>query len=393
LKAPDYVASLYAHVPATAPQEVTALVHVDNYPRAFIFKIPRGVTSTNIEPVSDAMQVRIVSPEQGTAFQAPVDKVAALVEVDAPEGSFADASGRAFVEVGIDEDLDHKLLNESPVVLNSDRQIAVVAQRLAPDGTLTLDSRVSDFRLDVPSTGLSELATELLGHIVVTGLGESWSEPVKILLDGAGPSIAAELRPGREIEAGSELEIRVFTDVPDLSGIQLVEAVFESATAAGAEKVPWELGKSDGSSGWIVKLPTEKLGLGPHTALIRATDKVGNLSDVLQEDLQIVAKRPEGTAASAAKKEPQLPNTVAGRVLYGNRPVVGATVALEALGVAAISPATSNEEGQFTISKVPPGKYAVKARGLVNNGYRKAEMELTVPALPKKPDPLTVKLQ
>jgi hypothetical protein len=140
-------------------------------------------------------------------------------------------------------------------------------------------------------------------------------------------------------------------------------------------------------------MPTDKLGLGPHTALIRATDKVGNRSEVLREDLRIVAKEPDDKASTPDKKEPQLPNTVAGRVYYGNRPIVGATVALEALGVAAISPVTSNDEGRFTISKVPPGKYAVKARALVNNGYRQAQMEVTVPALPKKPEPLTVKLQ
>jgi hypothetical protein len=394
LKSPDYSAQLYAYLQPNAPLEITALVDADDFPRAFVFSIPRAGTATGIPPADDVMAARFVTPEPRSVYRAPVDKVAATLEIDAPEGSFGFDESTSYVEVGVDIDRDGELRGEQTLTLRSDRQIEVSAKALSPAGALTLDTRVGDFRLDVPSTGLSDLSADLRAR-VVTNLGDQWSEPVEVAFDGAGPRIRAELAPGREIEQGSDLTVRVFTDVPDLSGVQLVEAVFDSleqAAAGDAEaKPPWVAAQSAGGASWVAVLKTDKLSIGRHTVLIRATDKVKNQGEVLREEVEIIAKRPV-RKPTPAEEQARLANTVTGSVMYDDERVPDARVVLEAAAGVQIAPVTSASNGSFTFYRVPPGAYTLSSEKVLNNRNRKAKLQITVPPRPKTLLPVTLNL-
>jgi hypothetical protein len=398
LKSPDYSARLYAFLGANAPQDVTAVVDADDYPRAFTFNITRGATDSAIRPADDAMGVRFVTPSPRSIYRAPVDMVAATLEVDAPEGSFGDEGSSAYVEVGVDIDRDGELREEQALVLKSDRQIEVAAKALSPGGSLTLDTRVGDFRLELPSTGLSDLSADLRGH-VVSPLGGMWSEPVEVVFDGAGPRIRDELVPGRVIERGSDLLVRVFADSPDLSGIQLVEAVFDALEQAapasdggGAEAKPaWIAALRESGESWVATLKTEKLALGRHTVLIRAKDKVGNPSEVLREEVDIVEKKPV-VKPTPAQDQAQQANTVTGSVMYYDERVPDARVVLESAAGPQIAPVTSGSDGGFTFRRVPPGAYTVKSEKVISNRNRKAEVQITVPPRPKPVPAVTLKL-
>jgi hypothetical protein len=206
------------------------------------------------------------------------------VEVDAPEeGSFSNEDGRSYVLVGLDWDLDGTIRNEpnEPVErLSSDRQVIVRAMNLQPEGTLTLDTVVRDFQLELDVTSSGKAA--VLRALLVTPYGESESAPVEILLDRQPPQIYAALHPvaepGNRIEQGTDLEVHVFTEqnAPDLSGIAEVKAAFETAVSSGAE-VNWVKAEQSGRE-WIAKLPTKDLLPGTYTVIYFAIDNVKNKS-------------------------------------------------------------------------------------------------------------------
>jgi hypothetical protein len=396
LRAPGYSAQLYAHLSASAPREVTVAIDVDDYPRAFVFRIPRNSSATEIQPADDMMNVRITSPDSGTAYRAPRDSVPTHMKVDAPEGSFGDSGNAAYIEIGLDADRDGELRDEQPLVLRSDRQIHVMATSLSPDGTLSLHTRVSDFVLEVPSTGFSDLAADLRGRLV-SRLGAESSNPVEILFDGSGPVVRAEFVPGRQIEVGTELGVRVFSNVNDLSGVQKVEAVFDSVelsgpAAAAEEKPPWEVAKSEGSESWIATLKTQDLGLGFHTVLVRATDKVGNVGPIFRDQIELVVKKPE-VKLTPEQEKARLANTVTGRVTWYGRQASAAKVTLESPAAPAMNPVTADADGGFSFEKVPPGAYTLKAESVINNKNRKGEVAITVPPRPATFAPVDLKLE
>ncbi len=300
LKGPSYEVSLHAELLRTGPPNVTAYVDVDDYPRAFVFKFARKEVrpDSEIPPETNVRDVRIVGPESGAAFR-PIDGRTTLkvkAEVDAPRGAFGYADRTSRVELGIDQKQQRTLVEGDPVaVRQSDRQVTVTAKGLSPDGSLALDTRVGDFEIDLP-TGLTNKKVNVIGRLVI-GETSSWSDPnhpVEVILDGAPPVIHADfpLPPGapapkdqdlREIptvEKGDELLVHVFMHDDDktleLSGVQKVEAVFDSEATKDAKPATPEIGLSDGKGGWTAKLNTKDVGLGIQTVRIWATDKVGN---------------------------------------------------------------------------------------------------------------------
>jgi len=380
LKAPDYSATLEARYLPDAPEEIQAFVNVDDYPRAFIFRQSRKTSSFDIKPSLDTREVRITSPQPGTAY-APQASLPVTMEIDAPDGSL--------VEIGIDRTGDGFLFDDPKTTVNSDRQVHVVARRLAPDGTLTLYPGVGDFQIAVPAIGLSNLQAALLARLQSPGQPEDrWSRPVPIVLDGAGPDLLVTLRPGREIEAGTKLEVIVSTNSPELSGIQQVEAIIESAAAGNAEdaNAPWKKAEPAADGKWIARLETDKLEPGPYGVLVRGTDKVGNSGEADPEDLKIVPKRTVRQLTEEEQKQRQA-NSVSGRVLYGGEPLANASVELEPAAVPAVK---TDSRGDFRFSKVPPGKYKLKVRGLFRNHYRLAETPIEVLPLPQKPTQVTL---
>jgi len=389
-KASKEAERLYAYLAADAPQVVTAQVHVDNNPRAFMFRIPRGVTNLKL-PLFKGPEVRIVRPMAGTAFNAAVKVVPTQIQVDAAEGLFDLENSTAFVQVGIDSQRDGELHNDAFSTLYSDRQVEIEATRLSPDGTLSLEAKVSDFNRQLPTEGLSDLEVDLLARVVING--ESiWSDPVTIKLDGAPPEIHVDDMP-KQVISGSDLEIHIRPTQDDRSGIAQVEALFETAGGATTDEVKWEPAKPDGNGGWVAVLKTAKAGLGPKAVLIRGTDNVGNVSAPVTENIEIVPK-PDTESVSAKETPPDVTNTVSGRAFYDNQPASASLTLVSAAG-ATVATKNSNDAGEFTFFKVPPGEYVLNAKSLaaIRNKRRTAEVKLNVLPRPQAASSVRVNLE
>ncbi len=387
IRDPTFSATLTGRVPPNVTDVVKATIDVDGYPRAFIFEIPPQATSRTFEPKKDPLAVRITSPERHKAFKAPDAVVPVVMEVDAPHDTFSEGTS-AIVAVGIDSDRDGELGDENappPRILRSDRQVSVAAKSFVLEGTLTLDTKISDFHLQLTSNSGEEYAW-VLGQLWAPPL-EATSDPVEIKLDRFGPAFEDIRVPG-EVEAGKDLNVNVFAS--DLSRIVKVEATFETLTSGNAEeeKPAWTPAQPDDGGRWVTKLKTDRVFPGTNqVVLVRATDEVGHVTEGRSYEVRIVDKPAEQKPGQQPQRKS---TTVSGKVMFKGAPLKDATVQFDPPLSPPIPPVKTNDSGQFEFRNVPPGKHNLWARGQANGYFRNAKMEIEIPDNATKPISVTL---
>ncbi len=385
LKPPAYEAALFSNLPSDGGGTMTVLVHVDGYPRAFVFNVPLGVSSANL-PEADLLDIRMRAPTNGKSFAAPIRTVPIEFQVDAPGIDFSSGAGE--IEVGIDSDRDRELRDEAGIILRSDRQASVALAGLMPGGRVTIETTIGDYQLDLPAPALTNAKVELLGR--VTGPDRTaWSVPVEIQLDGTAPNVRrVELKPPGTLAVGEKLEAVVYAS-DELSGVTKVEVALdttgEGRFTADMKPLP---AKADAEGRWLAAPPTAELTPGNYSVLARATDGVGNVSEATVARFRVVTPDEQ----SAAKL-----GSIYGNVLYGEQPFADIVIELiapaappagDAAALAAPivpGPTKTDARGNFTLSQVPPGKYKIRASGVVRNKDRLAEAEISVDPAPAKP--------
>jgi hypothetical protein len=385
LQAPAFETRLFAEVPSRPGKVVHLRLHVDDYPRAFLYRLRCDVPATTIPELVDAAEVRITAPAAGAVFRSPLAAVPLELQVDAPAGAF-DAP-QDFVEAGLDLDRDRVLRGEPVVRLSADRQVDVRLVSAAP-GAWTLNCEVGDFRVNVPAAGVESARVNLVGRLDVRGQ-TAWSAPLDVVIDGSPPVIrAVQLHPGNAVGPDDKLTATVQVDDGALSGAALVELAFDVERVGDFTPTTQAVAASPASSGrWTAALPAADLPPGPYGLLIRARDHAGNVSDVRRETVRVL------TPAAAAANLAQRTGPVTGRALYGEQPISGASIVLKAADGKVLAEATSDKSGAFTLSRVAPGTYTVRAEGLVRNKLRRAEAEVTVPPPPASTDAVRLQLR
>lgn len=386
IEAPSFAASLYAEVPEGADREATVYLHVDEFPRAFVYRVPCDAHSLDIPPEEDLVAVRITDLPDGTVFGVPSGPIPVELQVDVPRGAFRNSDN--IVEVGIDADRDRELQNEVPVVLRSDREVALALGGVRPDGWLALEARVGDFRLDVPSPSLRNAKANMLARVICDET-ESWSEPIELTFDAAPPKLwQVELMPDRVVVAGAELEMSVLASDGELSGVAKVEAAFDRERKGefGGETVPVAAAPSaDGR--WTAKLPTAGLEPRRYTLLVRATDIVENSSDYTKVKVEVISKE------QAEARKAAITNRVTGRVVYGRLakvPVAEIRVQLKPVGEGRTLTTATDTYGGFSFPEVSPGDYVLTAEGNVRGNRKIGKVEVAVAPPPGQIEPIEV---
>ena len=386
LTAPEYEANLYADIIPDPGKTLTLWISVDGYPRAFVYHVPLGAESPDVPELLDLREVRILLPLSGAAYKAPIDSIPIDFEVDSPLGAFDNPDD--ILEVGIDVNRQRDLRGDKTVRLNTDRQVGIGLDSMAPDGLLTLEARVSDFhQFPIPVPGLRNARVEVLGRIFAGGKA-GWSDPVEIALDGSPPEIErVELRPPVVVIGPKDEEVSVWATDNELSGVSKIEAAFDPlGTGKFGGTAPAVLLDRVASGYWTTKLPTKLLTPGDITLLVRATDAVGNESDYKKIKCHVITfdqAKAQGAGGTAR---------LMGTVRFGPDPVPAVKLTLAGDPAVKIEPVTSDEHGNFTFSGVPPGKYKLTAQGLIHNKKRKADQDITIEAGPN-PKPVTIVLK
>lgn len=371
-------ASLYCQVPSIGPRELTFELDVDGFPRAFVIKVPCWRTNTNIPITYDAQRIEILEPASGISINPgePTPKV--KLRIDAVPGAFE--SKRDQVEIGWDLDRDREFMDETTFRFASDRQVEVSLTAIAL-GRITMKTDVRDIVIEIPPPAIKNDRINLLARL--TAGGETvWSNPVEVIADSDPPTITGvELEPGASFAQGTDLTVRVGVDDAKLSGVVKVEAVIDSKgvskfeDAEGAPKTGERL--ADGT--WTVKLPTKPVLPGRSTLIVRATDRVGNKSELSKTILEVISEEEWENRLKSAVQE------VSGTVIYADNPLPNAKVTLEDEKGNIVHKGMTDARGMFRIPSVQVGKYKVSAIGTMKNRPRRAERQIELVAPPAPP--------
>ncbi len=239
------------------------------------------------------------------------------------------------------------------------------------------------------------------------GTRQRWSDAEPVIFDALPPrATRIELEPDRVVVQGAELSVASWVSDDDLSGVAKVEAGLDVQRNGqlAAEPKP-AAAHLDAAGRWVAKLATADYPPGQYTLLVRVADNLNNSRLVKVRDVRIL------TEQEAKEEQQKQTNQLAGSVLFGGKPVPEAAVELApaakkpAADAAAKKPdgdaaakaeppapdvqrTSTNEQGQFTFFKVPPGDYRVSVKVLLHNKTRQAAQDVTIPPPPKRLEPL-----
>ena len=349
-----------------------AYVHIDEYPRAFEFRIAKAIGRQKLSPVSNPMGIRILEPRNGEEF-----RTKKILQVRVA----ADAPSKSTIEIGLDKDKDRELEGEDPVPFDGDRQVEVSIGDPLGEGSLSLGTRVKDFEIELPVAGVSgevNILAQIKNSARVLNSGIAYHG---ITLDGSPPEFsAAKFIP-------EEKHLLVEVNVSDATEVSTVKAAFDSST-----KVEWVDAKPRQGGKWVAKLDASKLPVGSHTVLLKATDKVGNESgDRLgkwdkksTQSLQNAVKIVESGGSEQSSQKPRgIKNRLSGRATYGKNEVTRLKVTISGAGAPTNPPKING--ATFDFGMVSPGKYILNARGRSGGNPRSGETEIVVSDQPNTP--------
>lgn len=371
-------ASLYCQVPSIGPRELTFELDVDGFPRAFVIKVPCWRTNNNIPITQDSQRIEILEPLTGISLNPndPIQKV--KLRIDAVAGSFE--TKRDMVEIGWDLDRDREFMDETTFRFGSDRQVDVSITSIAL-GRITMKTEVRDVVIEVPPPAVKNDRVNLLARL--TAGGETvWSNSVEVIADSESPTITGvELDPGATFAQAKDLVVRVGVDDAKLSGVVKVEVVIDSKGVGKFEDVEGapKTAERQPDGAWTVTLPTKAVLPGRSTLLVRATDRVGNKSEVSKTVLEIISEQEWESRLKSAVQE------VSGTVLYSDNPLTNAKVTIEDEKGNVVHKAMTDGRGMFRIPSVQVGKYKLVAIGTMKNRPRRAERTLEIEAPPAPP--------
>ena len=371
-------ALLYCQVPSVGPRELTFELDVDGFPRAFVLKVPCWRTRTDIPVASDFQRIEIVDPIAGLSIGPKDNSQKVHLKIDAIPGSFE--TKRDFVEVGWDLDRDREFANETTLKFAADRQVELVINAIV-NGHLSMTAKVSDIVVELAPPTLKNERVNLLAKLS-SGGEIVWSNPIEMIADSDAPTITGvEIMPGTTFAQGVDLEIRIGVDDAKLSGIGKVEVLMDSkgigkfTEAAGVPKGCDR--QSDGA--WTITLPTKDQLPGRSTLMVRATDRVGNQSEISKTVLSIISEQESQDRLKLAVQE------LTGSVVYSDNPLTNAKVTLEDEKGAIVQRTSTDVRGMFRLPNVLVGKYNIVAIGVLKNRPRKAEQRVEIAAPPAPP--------
>ncbi|MAI31418.1 MAG: hypothetical protein CMM07_07080 [Rhodopirellula sp.] len=387
LSAPGFQDALYIKLPSPPPERVRLCLDVDDYPRAFIYEVPCDRSALNVAELTDLMEVQVATTDGQRVFAA-TSSIPAEVKVNAPLGTFEDDQDS--LQLVLKSSLEGTAGDVSSLTWDTDRFVSLGFQKSLPDGTLELLSKVSDFKIDMPSSGLENVSLDLIGRICVRN--KRTKESLQTLrIDSTPPliGVAQSVGAGGFAAAQSKIDVRAFVWDSD-SRVKQVEAAFEAGESL-AFPTDGVITQADAISPkeWKMLVPVGN-ELGERTLLIRAIDEVGNASRPFPLKLSVLS--PAETKQMLQKQTVELTGTVR----FRDELVPNTTLGLSAVSAdpAAkkpnpLSSGKTDAQGRFLISNVPPGIYQLKVRGVLRNRVRMTQIPVEVNPGPKR----TIKLE
>jgi hypothetical protein len=403
--------TLRAFVKRGTTDRAKVYLHVDGYPRAFIYELALDASLPNVERKS--FELREITLPNPAAFRIyypeKVDEpISFPFTVDMPPSAARMYLTRLFVDRQPGGDF---VPREDALVFKSyeDRNREVVLQKPTDGPGMAVKSQVSDPKvmLDLsPYPGNQRVhvraqivRTESDGvEVVLPGADQE----LVLYLDGGAPAVIPEGPKGAVYENEPfSVAVQARDEVTGIKRIEYSPKVQKNPEQKAFDEMvlvePKEL-RLTARSDPLVPLPVANVRVthsfekaGEQSLWFQATDESGNKSELAELPVT-VRKIVPASGDTAAKAPGNAPNRLEGRVVFtpdGARGQIRKVVLTGPVN----RQAKPSDDGSFVFDKLPPGEYEVKAEGIVNNSEGKSEpVKVTVEPAPKKMEPITVPL-
>lgn len=372
--------TLFAEVPQGYNRIVPVRLTVDGCPRAFVYHVRCDRPGT-FETSSDPFLARILSPDNGKAFRAPLEQpLSVAVAVDAPTDAFV-VRRDDFFEVWLEA-------SELPVMrrlrFHADRQVDIYLQEVDLQGHLKIDTQVHDFLVQLDPGNLRNAEITIRAQLTLAGRPTK-PDAKRIVLDGSPPEVLRVETPRLPVDPGADAEITIEAHDSG-SKVKTIEYGLDlnnSDTLDSNEKNELHAPNTDGLQ--KVTIPTKDLKPGrKYRLIVRAIDNVDNPPRELKNQFIEIAPV-KAKPAPAEEKPANTPSSIRGQAVGGGGTWVSLKVTIEG---PVVRTADGDAEGRFTFTDIPQGTYKLSASAISGNRFLNGETTVNVTAEPAKPQVL-----
>ncbi|MEM6473427.1 MAG: carboxypeptidase-like regulatory domain-containing protein, partial [Planctomycetota bacterium] len=371
--------ALFINVPPDTYKTLRVLIHVDGYPRAFRYDVPCGVDSGEIEEINDRVDVEMTTDSR-QGFLPAMEALPVQIKIDSPAGVFGGKGNE--LRYGLDTDDSGKPSPATVQSITTDRQVGVSLSESNQSGTVKLFASADDYLVELPTKRLENVELGIAAMLRLKGREQALPK-IELFIDSSAPLVGpVRIVGSTRVLPKKTLRARVF-GFDEASGVRRIEAtvVKDDVTEFPADGEFIEALQTEPKH-WELEVPVgEKVG--GYAILVRAIDRVGNVSEPISQNFEVVSPKP-----TDSNSKPKL-QSVAGQVIFRGQPFASAEVRVE-LDAKAIQVTQSDTTGTFKLSGLAPGKYQLIAKGLIQNRVRIAKQ--AVELKPDGTDPLRVPL-
>lgn len=265
-------------------------IDVDGYPRAFVFRIDSRPVMDGVEqrPQRDWRHLSFLRPTNDyQAYRPGGDAVVPLgLAVDLPEDMLGGATPPLDVVLREVRQRSGGLAADRATAgwaTTMDRQVEYAAATASPPSAFAVRSTVVDWNFPLATPGFTDVDVVIEARLRLSDSQLLDAAKRLVVFDGTPPH--ADVPSQARVEKGKVATIEIDCDDGDRNTVKVegrrpgssgvVKAEWAIDVKRNGQPDAWQAVQVEGATRFKLRVPTEALGIGSHSILVRVTDGVG----------------------------------------------------------------------------------------------------------------------
>jgi hypothetical protein len=346
-------------------------ISVDDYPRAFYYKIPSNQNGPiNLDGCNfrEKHDIRFTWPATGQCLDIIGKKtIPVRFEIDAPEAYLDYNAEKKYFSIAMTPDAVAGEIPGPPIP--SSRQVQVRLEDFSSDGEWNVFAKVDDYEVPLNVEKRADCGATIKAEIRVGQTSALLKSDLRRVFLQRSPPVVKEIKLDAPTLSADPLSGYVVLDQVHGDFVNFVEEI-RVGFDAGSGKL------DDGQDFVVCREPEGKkwhfsglqtVNLKPasnYKLLAKVVDRCGLVSTKDGKDASIAVTREKHAESSGKPDAPKKTRTVKGRVVdVSSRAVSESNIVLRGNGKTFAAPCDAN--GNFEIKDVPLGEYEVFAQGKI----------------------------